>query len=380
MRHDADFPNLRDAFSPEPESCHSALMDAARSVREEKQVKRISLRAVLIAAIVLIVMTAAALAAGNAGLLDWFHQSYGANLPKTAQDVLSATEQHTLDAGPVTVTVRETLADGQIAYLTAEAKLKAGEAGILYAGSGDPNDLVGESLAGLLDVDGVTAETTLIEAAKASKQPLYAVTVWLAPDRDITAGEEMMDSARQTDGSLMLVDMIYTDPAKVGAELTGEARVIVQELDPETGDWKEGFRWEVGCDEAVAVNGVTAEKTYAPSGTDKLMGFLTVEQVTAEQTCAGVYVKVLLRADEGTTLDRLQEQAPLDVLDASGQSFPTGLSLTAEYLQADGTPFDMEQDPAEVMVPEVLYKMMITVDSLPDEMIVTDGVQQVSVK
>ena len=52
MKRDMTDLNLCAAFRAEPESCHRALMDAARSVREERQtMRKSSFRTVIIAAI-----------------------------------------------------------------------------------------------------------------------------------------------------------------------------------------------------------------------------------------------------------------------------------------------------------------------------------------
>ena len=54
MKRDLEHLDLKQAFHPVPEACRRALMDAARSVREEKPVKRVSYRAALIAAVILL--------------------------------------------------------------------------------------------------------------------------------------------------------------------------------------------------------------------------------------------------------------------------------------------------------------------------------------
>ena len=69
MKRDLEHLDLKQAFHPVPEACRRALMDAARSVREEKPVKRVSYRAALIAAVILLAAMAVAYAAvGWAGL------------------------------------------------------------------------------------------------------------------------------------------------------------------------------------------------------------------------------------------------------------------------------------------------------------------------
>ena len=64
MTYDMDSLDLRDAFGPMPDDMREALMSAARSVKEEEPVKRMTIRTVLIAACVIIAATAAAIAAG----------------------------------------------------------------------------------------------------------------------------------------------------------------------------------------------------------------------------------------------------------------------------------------------------------------------------
>ena len=68
MKRDMDNLDLRAAFRPMPEECHAALMDAARSVKEEKEMKRASFRVVLIAAMIIMSMMAVAFA-GFGGLI-----------------------------------------------------------------------------------------------------------------------------------------------------------------------------------------------------------------------------------------------------------------------------------------------------------------------
>ena len=53
MKRDLNNLDFRNAFTPIPAECRQALLDAARSVKEEKQVKRASFRAMLIAAILM---------------------------------------------------------------------------------------------------------------------------------------------------------------------------------------------------------------------------------------------------------------------------------------------------------------------------------------
>lgn len=362
--------DLKNAFAPQPESCREALLNAARSVKEEETVKRISYRAVWIAAILLILTMAAAFAAHSVGLFDWFQKHYGAALPPAAQEALSATEPTALAAGPLTITVRETLADGQIAYLTADARVTDGNRAIVFSGAGDPNDRIGPALATELNHPDINESTSAAQAAATLKVPLYSALTWFEPASELLAGEEMIDGVYLQDGSLMLVDMRYTDPEKVGDTLKGAVYALVQEVDPATCEPTAAQEANVPLD--IAVSGVIAEKTYTVESGSKLLDCLSVTRLTARQTCAGVYVTIHAHADEGTTLGQLLQAGELDVLTASGERFPTGISLTAEPLQGDGSRFP-EGNADEIQVTDYAYKLMITADSLPDSLLVTDG-------
>ena len=49
MKRETDPLKLRNAFEPMPDGCYNALMKAARSVKEERTVKRAALRTIAIA-------------------------------------------------------------------------------------------------------------------------------------------------------------------------------------------------------------------------------------------------------------------------------------------------------------------------------------------
>ena len=87
MKRDFDNLNLQDAFPSMPDECRNALMTAARSVKEEEPVKRITVRTRLIAACIIIATAAIAMAAGQIfGWNDFFAAVYGRTRgPQAAQ-------------------------------------------------------------------------------------------------------------------------------------------------------------------------------------------------------------------------------------------------------------------------------------------------------
>lgn len=355
--------NLRSAFGPEPEECHAALMAAARSVKEEKGSTHTGLRTLVLAAALILCMMAVAFAASQAGLLDWLRQAMGVQVPRAAQEVLAATEKTTCQVGPLTLTISETLADGRLAYLTVNAAGTDGAA-LVYEGSGDLFDPVGTTLAKALNHPGILAETSLVQAARISGLPLYCVMAWLQLEEGVGEGVEMMDALRQEDGSLLLIDMLLTNPDKVGEKLNVNICLWVRQIDPVTMKrMDEG--WEMTETRSLTVHGVTARKDYLPQDNAALNDDLTITGVTAEQTCAGAYVTIAMDTREDMTCDELLNSGleALSLLDASGSDLPDGISLTSALLCADGS-----QLPEDGPVGQVQLQMMLGVDALPETM------------
>ena len=143
MKQDMDKLDLRGAFRQEPQSCHDALMAAARSVKEERPMKKASLRTVLIAAAIILATMAAAVAAGSLlGWTDYFGQQYGIAVPQTAQRILGeAWNTHSFTLGPVTFTTKELLCDGHIAMASTEIAMTDKEDNALLCA--DPFDAIG---------------------------------------------------------------------------------------------------------------------------------------------------------------------------------------------------------------------------------------------
>ena len=181
MKRDMDNLNLRDAFVPMPEETRDALMSAARSVKEEEPVKKFTFRTALIAACIIVATMAVAMAAGSIfGWNDFFSKDYGTTIPKTAQEIMTATEPVTWQEGDVIFTVRERYSDSRLALISVEARLAEGVEGIL-AGD-DFTEAIGaygENSAAVAKRLGVEPEMTWVEAAKKLNLPLYSVRATL---------------------------------------------------------------------------------------------------------------------------------------------------------------------------------------------------------
>jgi hypothetical protein len=341
--------NLKEAFAPMPETCHAALMKAARSVKEEENMKRASYRVAFIVAAILVATMVAAFAATQLGLTDFFN-TYDTTLPDTAKTVLSATEQKTYTVGPLAITLRETLADGRIAYVTTQAKPFDGSNALITGGD---FEVIPDNEANRLKVP---EDTSFVDAAKQANIPLYIVSSYLTIDGKYmdVEGQEMQDILWAEDGSALLVDMLPTKPDAVPVTLVGTLTLRVREIDPATGSYIEGKDKDYQAEEKISipVNGITAEKTYTPVGEALLAGF-TVQSVKAEKTCAGVYLTATLTAGA----EALREDAQLlykfvEFRDAQGKTFPIGINLSGNLIDEGW--------------PTVIWEAMISADTLPD--------------
>ncbi len=376
MKHDMN--ELRNALPGEPESCRIALLQAARSVQEDEPVKKLTFRTALVAALVIAAMMAVAVAATNGGLANWFQKDYGVALPQSAQEVLSASEKTALETELVTFTVNEMMCDGKIAYMTVEAHLKEAGTAILYPNSGDPTDRIGQQLAQELNHPNVNAESTYLDAAKTTGRPLYCVSASLEVSDNANVDSEMMDASMLENGHMLLVRMLYFREELDAATLPVTIVARVNELDLESLAFVKENEQRVEAEHSLPIHGVTAQRGYAPEGMAKLSECFTVTRVEAKQTCAGVYVTVHARLDTPMTVQQTLETGIfLEVLDEQGNPFPTGMSLTGEYLDESGQPLEWI---SEEKLEGIQFQMMISVDELPQSMTVTDGTAKIIVK
>ena len=68
-----------------------------------------------------------------------------------------------------------------------------------------------------------------------------------------------------------------------------------------------------------------------------------------------------------------------DLLDATGSRWPTGASLTGEYMDGNGESLHGEL-PEDYMLNGLQYMQMISADELPASFTVTDGTVKIDVK
>lgn len=348
---------LRSAFPEEPEACHAALMNAARSVKEEKTMKKTSIRVALLVALMILCTMAVAAAAGS--LLGWsdFFSRYGTRVPETAQRVMDeAWNRHEYTLSPVRFTTQELLCDGHIAMASTAVAMADGSDALICA---EPSDAIGaggengEQMARHL---GVPPETTWIEAARLLGRRLFAVRAILEVPEGIDGGSAMEDILWNDDGS-----SVYFSLSELGAGVSGETvpmhlYLSATEFDAETGTEEDSLTAREPL--SVYLEAPLEEHVYPLQGNFAADGY-ALREVRAELTTAGLYLYSTFSAPEGATADEVSAHALPCWLDAQGNPLPEGLSL--------GASIDTSR------LPMVVCTQMVSVDTLPETLVMQIG-------
>lgn len=357
MKRDLEHLDLKRAFRPVPEACHRALMDAARSVREEQPVKRISYRAALIAAVILIAAMAVAYAAVRLGWIEYFNQQYGIAVPQAAQEALEASQPKTYQVGPMTFTYQQLLTDQRIVLSSAHVGLTGGGEA-LYASDTDVYDSISaltDTIANRYSLSNY--EETWLEAAQELDLPLYGVRalVELPPENDL--GSAMEDALWNEDGTIVYFNMPMLAPGSAEGELNATLYMAVTQFDPATGEALE--KWETREEASLPMAPLLEEKTYLPQE-DAAFDGLTLESVRGERYATGVYLCATFTAPDGMTKEKAMDVLhTLGICDADGAPLPMGLSLSI-WPDAEALPVATLEVPASL-------------EALPDGVTVVGG-------
>lgn len=189
--------NLRDAFPQEPQACHDALMHAAYSVREEKKMRRITWRTAALVALILLATISMALAVSEwLGWTDYLAEYYGIQVTDKMQERMDATEQRSFQVGPLTLTLRQCLADGRIAMANFEASTTDQSPAICV---GDVTLPISDKEAKRLGVD---ASLSCMEVAEKLDLPLYCIRALMEVTSSANAGTSMEDALWNNEGKL----------------------------------------------------------------------------------------------------------------------------------------------------------------------------------
>ena len=122
MKRDMDRPNLRAAFQPMPETCHDALMKAARSVKEEQSVKKRIPAALVLSAVLGLALIGTAYAVFSSRTAEFFGLHWNRELGKSLQEGKIARIGESVTIGDVVVTLDEIVCQNRSLYGVGTAK------------------------------------------------------------------------------------------------------------------------------------------------------------------------------------------------------------------------------------------------------------------
>lgn len=353
MKHDMDHLNLRNAFPQEPESCHQALMRAARSVKEDEPVKKTSFRVVLIAAAIIAATMAVAVAAGKLlGWPDYFSQQYGTAVPDSARRIMSEeSNRHTFTLGPATFVTQELFCDGHLTMSSTEISITDDSDALVCSEPFDTIGAIGENGDQMAERLGVESDLTWIEAAKTLNRKLYSVRAILELPAGLDGGTAMEDTLWNEEGHVVYFSMPFLKgkPASDTVDMQMYLRVAEIDVENETETNVLSNREAIRLGVAAPI----AEHTYEIGG-GFVAGGYRLEEVKAELSPAGLYLTSTFTAPEGVTKDDESLHNLPEWLDAEGLPFPLGVSLSADV--------DVEN------LPTVVYTQMFSVDAIPERM------------
>lgn len=379
MKRDMEQLILRDAFKQEPDFCHAALMQAAYSVKEEKQVKRASFRTLIVAAIIIVSMTAVAFAAGQLmGWTDFFGSYSNVGVPQAAVNEMQVENGANCKVGPMTFTVKELMTDGHIVMSSVHIAPTDGSKALMCIDPGDVIGCNGENGRALAESLGIDPMTTYMDAARQLNLPLYLVRGILDVDPETIDGG-MEDPLWNEDGSMTYFSMNFLKqvPAKDAIDhlpylhtpVNGETFVApfylqVSKIDPTTGE--ETDIW-VNRDqnETIAISGVVEEKTYQPEVVVNFAGF-SFQHAHMQLHNTGAYSYIVFEADETATEEDAYVLYNMYVKDAQGNQLPEGMDLSTSV---DASAW-----------PRVIMTNLYGVDALPEGITLEMGEATVTAK
>ena len=334
------------------------------SAKEEEPVKKFTVSTALIVVLIVIATLTTALAASV--LFGWT-DFYSFEIPKTAQEILNATEPKDYHVGPITFTVNALLTDGHIALCSATSHVTDGSSAVLSEEVYDAVGANGDNGEALAQKWNLSPDTRWIDAAHIMNLPFYRVSISVNVPEECHDGEDMGDAMWDEKGNCVSYYMAALNSLQVGETLPIKLHFQVWQYDPQSiepqsifedvvDEAKEMSYWEDTFEITLTVPAPIAEKTYMPEQPYDFENGLTLNSVTAQQTVAGAYVVGQFTLRDGFNFNDAYS-GELDFLDATGEEIPWGMAESGiiEYDQ----------------LPKVEWGAMLNLEVLPEEMVVS---------
>ncbi len=330
MKREMENLDLRNAFGPMPDDIREALMNTARSVKEEEPVKRFTVRTALIAACIILATVAAAIAAGSIfGWNDFYADYYGSFVPRVAQQIMKDGGETEYTLGPATFTVGGLYCDGYMATASTVVKLND-DAKALLTGD-DPFEAIGangENGKKVAQALGVDPMTTWAEAAKQLDLPLYSARTCLEIPEELSDGESMEDPMFNEDGSMTYFSMALMNGKAYGEKIDCQVYLRVCRINPDDPEDRQDVQSE-RKDVSIYLEAPIHTRHYIVPEGIVLEGGFRLDDVIAEHMPAGLYLTASFTALDGATEEMAEETIyDCDFVQPNGDRYPTGMNLT----------------------------------------------------
>lgn len=369
MKRNYEDLDLRTAFRQEPERCHQALMNAACSIKEEKQTMRKNpVRTLLIAAVVVLSMLTTAFAAGEIfGWNDYFARQGIHTTPQMQNAMQMDAKTYTL--GPVTFTVQEAVSDNRFALVSTRIAPTDGSPALMTMFEDDYVSAGGDRSRVLMKALGIEeGSRPCYEAAAEKNIPMYTVRAVIEVDEEYNGGEGMEDILWDAQGNVAYFSQHTLNSANVPEQLPIRLFLRVAQVN-EQGEVID--KWTAREEMTITVGKLLAEKDYTPDRPYVRDG-AQLTGVHAELYVTGAYLTFSWQMPEGMAYN---EDAfsiwdyhtdDMQLTDGIFNEFERGVSLSGSY--------------AVPAWPTVTVEEMINVDALPEVIRISDDAQDVTYK
>ena len=359
MKRDMDSINLRGAFAPMPEETRNALMNTARSVKEEEPVRRAAISTLCIAVCIIIAATAVAMAAGSIfGWIDFFKTSDGSRVPKAAQEIMQNSGGQTYTISPVVFTVHEMYSDKNILMVSTQVSIADGEKAIICVEPCEAIGANGENGRAVAQQLGVEPVTTWVEAAKQLNLPLYKVEALAEAPAEFYGSEAFYDPLFNNDGSLTFFSVQPLNGKVASEQLDCQIWLFVEKVnleDPEAGEAaNEYMSLTVPVAPVMATHSYTLKEEYVSYG----MKLITVN---AELLPSGLYLYADFLANDEMTVEDFYEKGQFipEWYNAEGKRYDWGMTETYIISTDEWPVIHTEGVIPEERIPDVLILSLV---------------------
>lgn len=317
--------NFRDAFPPMPEDFRQKLKETLMNYQEEKKAIHIPIHVIIIAALITLLMTSVGYAAGKLGWFDYFANMFGIHVTEQTQNAMEASKIERFVVGPLIFDIKELFSDGRIALGSADIKTSNGK-GLFID---DPGQLRSQT-----------------------NEPCYMARFLMEVDESYHGNGEEIEDYILSGRGITYLNMIPVLLDQDIDTISATARLTVDQINPQNGEILQS--WSKQEILSIPVDLLMTTKEYVPDSKFVISG-MNLQKVIAEQTIAGVYLKMLFQAEDNLLPDNILIP-DLCWINPNEDVYERGINLALE-IKKDAWP-------------QIIISDMITTDRLPEQLII----------